>query len=110
MEDLIGAREKKALKDISDFYELGSPADWKELVKYARFYLAEENKKRRGMIFDVLKPLLERRGRYDWINVRNLDEIATSIAGRLSDNGRNELRAFIHEREKLFDEPNDGLE
>lgn len=97
--NIIDAKERIKFKDIGEFYELGSPEDWKDLVKYSRFYLADGNEDRRGMIYNLLRPVLLKR--FKDVYPGNFAEIMNRVAA-LTDLERAELQAFIRDREVEF--------
>ena len=97
--NIIDAKERIKFKDIGEFYGLGNPEDWKDLVKYSRFYLSDENEDRRGMIYSLLRPVLLKR--FKEVYPGNFAEIMGKVAA-LTDPEKTELRAFIRSREAIF--------
>lgn len=97
--NVIDAKERIKFKDVGEFYCLGSPEDWKDLVKYSKFYLADENEDRRGMVYNLLRPVLLRR--FKEVCPENFAEIISKIA-LLTDSEKIELKAFIRDRETIF--------
>ena len=98
-DNVLDANKRIQFKNVGDFYELGSPEDWKDLVKYSRFYLSDENEDRRGMIYNLLRPVLLKR--FKEVYPGNFAEIMGKIAV-LTDPKKAELRAFIRSREEKF--------
>ncbi|KKS90597.1 MAG: hypothetical protein UV67_C0037G0005 [Parcubacteria group bacterium GW2011_GWC1_43_12] len=98
-DNVLDAKERIQFKNIGDFYELGDPEDWKDLVKYSRFYLSDENEDRRGMIYNLLRPVLLKR--FKEVYPGNFAEIMGKVAA-LTDQKKTELRAFIRNREATF--------
>ncbi len=97
--NVIDAKERIKFKDVGEFYKLGNPEDWKDLVKYSKFYLADENEDRRGMVYNLLRPVLLKR--FKEVNPDNFAEIVGKVA-LLTDPEEADLKAFIRDREAIF--------
>jgi hypothetical protein len=89
-------RQQAALEKAQEFYELGRPEDWKELLKYARFYLVERNEERKTLIFLALQPTLGRRGQ----GYGDPDEILRALVPTISEEEKERLQKFISDKEK----------
>ena len=99
-DNLIDATDRIKYKNIGDFYELGNPEDWKELIKYSKFYLADQNLDRKEMIFVLLKPVLSKR--FKEVGPDNFKKILEKVAN-LSDTEKNNLQEVIQRREKWLE-------
>jgi len=76
--NVTDAKERIKFRDVGEFYELGNPEDWKDLVKYSKFYLADENEDRRGMVYNLLRPVLLKR--FKEVTPDNFTEIVGKVA------------------------------